>query len=321
MAVFTSVSDRQCHHFLSLHELPPFYRKAETRGGTQNTNYIVYCGTRTDEERYILTLFEQERRQDDFDFFIMAMRELCHAGLPLPMPIMPKNGKIPARLCDRHALLTTFLPGQPATRINRHHCRAMGAISARMHQVTPAIRLRRDNDFPPAQSAALFTQLVAQSAIDHDMQELIRPALDRIETGWPKNLAHGYIHADLFPDNVFFDNGHISGIIDPYYSCTDFFAYDLAVTMNAWCFDSDQSLNPERQHALLDAYTDKRPLTIAEKQALPLLGVGAALRFLLTRLRDRHNPPQGRHFSDKDPLEYARILAHHLAHMDDATEN
>jgi homoserine kinase type II len=149
--------------------------------------------------------------------------------------------------------------------------------------------------------------------VQRDLRELLAKELTHLEQVWPGDLPRGIIHADLFPDNVFFLGDKLSGLIDFYFACTDALAYDVAICLNAWCFESDHSYNVTKGRNLLAAYAAVRPLTGAERAALPLLARGAALRFLLTRLVDWFDVPPGALVRPKDPVEYVRKLRFHQA--------
>ena len=192
------------------------------------------------------------------------------------------------------------------------HCAAVGEALARLHLAGADFPTRRRNALSVDGWRPLY---VAAAAGADTVQPGLRDAIERqltlLEGSWPSGLPDGVIHADLFPDNVFFLGDQLSGLIDFYFACTDALAYDVAICLSAWCFEPDHSFNVTKARALLGAYGRERPLSEAEQDALPLLARGAALRFLLTRLVDFLNVPEGALVKPKDPLEYVRALRFH----------
>jgi homoserine kinase type II len=215
-------------------------------------------------------------------------------------------------LAGRPAALVTFLEGFWVRRPTPAHCAAVGRALAQMHMGAEGFALRRTNALGLAGWRPLY-ELIAVKAgeIAPGLDELIERELEALEAGWPKGLVEGVIHADLFPDNVFFLSERLSGLIDFYFACNDALAYDIAVCLNAWCFEKDLSFNLTKGRALLRGYEEIRLLSRPEREAMPMLARGAALRFLLTRAYDWLNTPRAALVSPKNPLEYVRRLRFH----------
>jgi homoserine kinase type II len=242
------------------------------------------------------------------------MEHLHARGLTCPQPVRNRKGKTLGELARRPAALVTFLDGMWVRRPSAAHCAAVGDALARLHLAGTDFKMRRANALSVAGWRGLYaaTGDLADS-VQRDLARAIATELDYCETRWRKDLPEGVIHADLFPDNVFFLGNQLSGLIDFYFACTDALAYDIAICLNAWCFEPDHSFNVTKGRALLQAYGKARRLTDTEYSALPLLARGAALRFLLTRLVDWLNVPPGALVRPKDPLEYWRKLRFHQA--------
>jgi len=248
----------------------------------------------------------------DLPYFIGLMEHLASRGVACPTPLRGLDGVALRLLCGRPAAMVTFLSGMWPRRIQPFHCAELGRALADLHRAGASFAETRTNDLSLAGWRRLFRACAARAAeIRPGLADEIDDELDRLEATWPQNLPRGVIHADLFPDNVFFRDREISGLIDFYFACTDFLAYDLAICLNAWCFEADGSLNVTKARVLIGGYRRARPLSMAELAALPLLARGSALRFLLTRLFDWLNQSAGALVQPKDPLEYLRKLRFH----------
>ncbi len=311
MAVYTEVSDEALRAFLAdypLGELLAFRGIAE---GVENSNYAL----KTTGGDFILTLYEKRVDPGELPYFLGLMQHLASQGLACPQPVPAQDGVALRELAGRPAAICTFLPGVWPRRVRPEHCAPLGEALARLHAAGAGFAGRRPNALGPAGWAPLLDKCrAAGDAVQPGLVAELDAALAGILAGWPApGLPVGQIHADLFPDNVFFlddaaGRPRLSGLIDFYFACTDLLAYDIAVCLNAWCFESDHSFNVTKAHALLAAYQALRPLTAAERAALPVLCRGAALRFLLTRLYDWTSTPAGALVTRKDPLEYLRKL-------------
>ena len=308
MAVYTEVSDKELSAFLTQYSVGGLVRKTPIAEGVENTNYRL----ETDGGAYILTLFEKRTKAEDLPFFMGLTAHLSGAGLPVAAPVERKDGALIGRLAGRPAVLIEFLPGRPVMEPQGEHCAALGARLADLHNAVAGFRMSRENTF----ALDGWRALAASCGADADrcapgLAALIADELDALGAAWPQDLPAGVVHTDLFPDNVLFHEERIAGIIDFYFSCTDFFAYDLAICVNAWCFDDNRMLIAENAGKLAAAYLEKRNVSEAERRAFPTLLRGAALRFLLTRLYDWLNQVDGAIVTVKDPLEFRDILLFH----------
>jgi homoserine kinase type II len=279
MAVYTDVSDDDLRAFAALYDIGEVLSCKGIAEGVENSNFLVT----TERGNFILTLYEKRVAPRDLPFFIALMEHLARHGVACPTPVPGRDGIALRELCGRPAAIVTFLAG-----------------------------MTRANDLAAAGWRSLFESCRTRAAeAQPGLAEELAAELVLLETAWPGDLPMGVIHADLFPDNVFFRDHELSGLIDFYFACTDFLAYDLAICLNAWCFEADGSFNVTKARLLLDGYRRERPLAPAELAALPVLARGSALRFLLTRLFDWLNPPAGALVRPKDPLEYLRKLRFH----------
>ena len=308
MAVYTEVSDEDLRAFLGQYDLGEVTAFKGIAEGVENSNYLLH----TTRGSFILTLYEKRVRRQDLPYFVGLMEHLAHHGVDCPVPIRGRDDGALRELCGRPAAIVTFLDGLWPRRARPEHCRLLGEAMARMHLAGASFEMRRGNDLSMPGWRPLFESCAARA---HEVRDGLAEALDRelgvLAEAWPQELPSGVIHADLFPDNVFFLGGKLSGIIDFYFACNDFFAYDLAICLNAWCFEPDNSFNVTKARLLLQAYRQVRPFSQSELEALPLLARGSALRFLLTRLHDWLHHPEGALVAPKDPLEYWKKLRFH----------
>ena len=310
MAVYTALADEEIREFLSAYDLPPLAQAEGIRAGVENTNYLL---TMQDGVRYILTLFEKRVNEADLPFFAGLMERLAQAGVPCPSPLHARDGTLIRRVKDRPALIVTFLEGKSISGIQNPHMSELGAYMARMHMAGQGYELKRAN----ALSLDGWRTLLAKVAPRADeiipgLASELQIEMQALEASWPKALPRGVIHADLFPDNVFYDGLHkLTGIIDFYFACEDFLAYDLAICLNAWCFEKLYDFNITKAQLMLRSYNEVRPLSEEELAALPVLARGAALRFLLTRAHDWLFRVEGALVTPKDPMEYVKKLRFH----------
>jgi len=308
MAVYTEVSDEELSTFIAsygLGELKSFKGIAE---GVENTNYIIHVSRGS----FILTLYEKRVARQDLPFFLGLMEHLAARGVSCPTPVRDVEGHNLNELAGRPAALVTFLEGFWVRRPTPAHCAAVGEALARLHLGGEGFALKRANALGLSGWRPLYERFSDKAAdIAPGLDDLIERELGTLEAQWPKGLVEGIIHADLFPDNVFFLADKLSGLIDFYFACNDALAYDIAVCLNAWCFETDLSFNITKGRAFLRGYETVRPLTAPERAAMPMLARGAALRFLLTRVYDWLNTPRDALVSPKNPLEYVRRLRFH----------
>jgi len=308
MAVYTDVPDDELRTFLADYALGEVISCKGIAEGVENSNFLL----RTERGSYILTLYERRVAPADLPFFLDLMDHLAGRGIACPTPIHAKDGAALRRLCGRPAAIVTFLDGMWPRRIRPFHCAALGRALAGLHQAGRDFPGRRVNALSVAGWRLLYEGCRARAGeVRAGLAEELAQEVEELARLWPVDLPQGVIHADLFPDNVFFRGDRLSGLIDFYFACTDSLAYDIAICLNAWCFEEDGSFNVTKARLMLANYRAERPLEPAEYEALPLLARGAALRFLLTRLYDLLNHPAGALVRPKDPLEYLAKLRFH----------
>jgi homoserine kinase type II len=310
MAVYTDVSAEELTAFLAGYAIGELLSYKGIAEGVENSNFLLHTTTGS----YILTLYEKRVAAADLPFFLALMEHLARRGITCPQPVKNRAGAVLGTVAGRPAAIVTFLEGMWIRRPSAPHCAAVGEALAQLHRAGADFPYRRAN----ALSVEGWRQLYAGTAgrgdsLQPGLNEAIERELALLERTWPRDLPQGVIHADLFPDNVFFLGSRLSGLIDFYFACTDTLAYDVAICLNAWCFEPDHAFNITKGRALLSSYQRVRPMQPAEWAALPLLARGAALRFLLTRLVDWLDVPAGALVRPKDPMEYFRKLRFHQA--------
>jgi homoserine kinase type II len=310
MAVYTDVGVEELAAFLAAYDLGDLLAYKGIAEGVENSNFLLH----TSRGYYILTLYEKRVAASDLPFFLGLMEHLAARGLTCPQPVKNRAGETLGRLAGRPAAIVTFLDGMWIRRPSATHCAGLGRALAELHLAGADFSMTRANALSVAGWRALYdTAKDRADGVQGGLAAAIAAELDLLARAWPGDLPPGVIHADLFPDNVFFLGDRLSGLIDFYFACTDTLAYDVAICLNAWCFEPDHAYNVTKGRALLQAYAAKRALSDAERAALPLLARGAATRFLLTRLVDWLNVPAGALVKPKDPLEYYRKLRFHQA--------
>jgi homoserine kinase type II len=308
MAVYTEVTDDALAGFLEAYDIGRVVAFRGIAEGVENSNYSL----RTTTGDFILTLYEKRVDPAELPWFLGLMEHLAAKSLPCPLPVRARDGRNLNPLAGRIAAITTFLPGIWPRRPTAAHCAPLGAALARLHVAGADFQAERVNALGPAGWRPLLERCGdSADGVEPGLGGALAASLDDILDQWPQSLPRGQIHADLFPDNVFFLDGAISGLIDFYFAATDFFAYDIAVCLNAWCFEADLTFNITKSQALLRGYQSVRPLGAEEGAALPVLSAGAAMRFLLTRLYDWINTPDGALVTRKDPMPYYRRLRFH----------
>ena len=305
MAVYTDVAAEELAEFLKGYDIGELLSYKGIAEGVENSNFLMH----TSKGAYILTLYEKRVAEGDLPYFLSLMAHLAKHGVSCPQPAKNRNGAVYSTLAGRPAAIINFLEGMWPRRPNAAHCAGVGEALARMHLAGRDFPLFRANPLSVSGWHQLFDRAADRADnVQAGLRDFIARELEHLEARWPSDLPVGVIHADLFPDNVFFLGDKLSGLIDFPFSCNDILAYDVAICLNAWCFEPDHSFNVTKARALLNAYGRTRPLSEAEQKALPLLARGAALRFLLTRLVDFLNVPEGALVKPKDPAEYVRKL-------------
>ncbi len=308
MAVYTEVSDDELERFIAGYGLGKLLSFKGIAEGVENTNYVV----QTTGGKFILTLYEKRVDVADLPFFLGLMEHLSARGVTCPLPVRDRNGHVLNELAGRRAALITFLEGVWPKHPKITHCLELGKALARMHIASEGFQLRRANALGLMGWRPLFDRFSSRTEeICAGLRGVIDAELGFLEKVWPKDLPQGVIHADLFPDNVFFTDDKLSGIIDFYFACNDALAYDIAVCINAWCFDANSAFEPANSAAFLQGYDSIRALSEREREAMPILARGAAMRFLLTRSFDWLNTPKDALVARKDPADYIRRLKFH----------
>jgi homoserine kinase type II len=308
MAVYTDVNEEQLRHFLGDYGIGEVLSYKGIAEGSENSNFLLH----TTSGSYILTLYEKRVDLDDLPFFLCLMQHLARKGLTCPLPVERSDGALIGELAGRPAAIITFLEGMWMRHPTVAQCGEVGRELAALHLAGADFPMRRANALAIDGWRTLWDGSRARAdEVLAGLTDEVEAEFDALQVAWPKALPSGIIHADLFPDNVFFLGDRLSGLIDFYFACEDMYAYDLAVCLNAWCFEPDLSFNPAKAAALTAGYQAVRTLTPAEQDALPLLARGSALRFMLTRLYDWLTIPDGTLVQKRDPLEYVARLRFH----------
>ncbi|OUR77728.1 homoserine kinase [Alphaproteobacteria bacterium 46_93_T64] len=307
MAVYTEISDDDLDALLREYDIGEALSCKGIAEGVENSNFLL----QTQTGFYILTLYEKRVNKDDLPFFLGLMEHLAEKGFVSPRPIVTKKGETLTTVAERPSAIIEFLKGRSIRRITPDHCAMLGDSLANLHVAAADFEISRPNTLSMNSWRPLLNDCLASrhdnSIKDAEVVE-IENELTFLEENWPSDLPQGVIHADLFPDNIFFLNDQVSGVIDYYFACNDFLVYDLAICLNAWCFESDASFNITKARKLLNAYRRVRSVSNEELEALPLLCRGAALRFYLTRLYDWLNQVEGALVKPKNPAEYLKKI-------------
>ena len=305
MAVYTDVSEGDLEAFLGEYAIGDLLSYKGIAEGSENSNFLLH----TSGGAYILTLYEKRVEAADLPFFLGLMQHLAGRGINCPLPVMRRDGQLIGRLAGRPAAIITFLEGVWMRRPNANHCREVGRALAGLHLAGRDFPLTRPNALSvPGWRKLWESSRERADEVEPGLAKEVDADFAEIDRNWPSDLPSGVIHADLFPDNVFFIGEELSGLIDFYFACNDLYAYALATCLNAWCLEKDHAFNLTKGTALLAGYQSVRPLQPAEKAALPLLARGSALRFMLTRLYDWLTIPDGALVQKRDPHEYIRRL-------------
>ena len=309
MAVYTKVTLEDANEFLDkYYDLGNLVSITEITQGVENTNYII----ETNNCKYILTLFEQRVSSSDIPFFIDLLVHLDKRDIVCPKPIIMKSKRYTENLNGRHAAIFSFLYGKSTINIKNEHCSLVGQTLADIHQKTVNLDIYRDNNLSFNHWSNLYKSIKYPiKDLQNNLDKEIVKELNFLTSNWPQNLPLGIIHGDLFPDNIFFDASSLSGVIDFYFACNEFYAFDIAICINAWCFEKDNSFNITKAKHLLEGYKKFRDLSMDELYYLPILCRGSALRFLLTRIIDWQRDDKRALVIPKDPLEYFNKLRFH----------
>jgi len=308
VAVYTDITDAELEALLADYDLGRPLSLKGVAEGIENSNFIL----ETEAGRYLLTIYERRVQEADLPYFLGLMQWLAGQGFPCPTPVARRDGATLTPVRRKPACIISFLNGLSVQRPAAAHCAELGAGLARLHQAGSGFPMQRPNDLSLASWAPMFERgrHIART-LDRALEGRIAEDLAALHAGWPGDLPSGAIHADLFPDNAFFNRGKFCGAIDFYFACNDAYAYDLAVCLNAWCFDAEHRFQPDHGRALIAGYEWERPLSPTERDALPILARGAAMRFFLTRLIDWERGAAGALVTPKNPMDYAARLDFH----------
>ena len=308
MAVFTKLNKEEISDFLKTYSIGTFISFEGIVEGIENTNYKVT----TSNDNYILTIFEKRVNIEELPFFMNLQRNLVSHGFDCPLPIENNNGSTINNLKNKSAVIMSFLEGKQIQSILPHHCKEVGSMVARFTNITKSSKLIRKNSMNINMWESIFMKCKKNGNNIYDPYlETIDKELIFLKKNWPKDLPEAIIHADLFQDNIFFKKDKISGVIDFYFSCKDFIAYEIALTINAWCFDSENGFQHKNYVSFMEGLNEHTALNDEEIDALHILSRGAALRILVTRLHDKIFHPEEALVIPKDPKEYLDILKWH----------
>ena len=308
MAVYTKLEHLEVKLFLEQYNISNFKDYKGITEGVENTNYLI----KSSEQDYILTIYEKRVDEKDLPFFIKLLSDLSDNNFPCPKPIANKNNEKINKIKNKNAALVTFLNGKSKNKITSEDCFEVGKIAAQLHKITKKFNINRKNNLSIENWQNIFEKTIKQKIdLDESIIKKTRNYLNFLKDKWPKNLPQGIIHADLFPDNIFFIDNKVSGIIDFYFACNDFFAYEIAICINSICFDNNSTFNMAKAKNLINGYSSIRTLTEDEKKYLPILSMGAAMRFFLTRLYDFYHTDNKADVKIKDPFEYFKKIEFH----------
>ena len=311
MAVYTKLSESKLKEFFSKYNLGKLLNYSEIKEGIENTNYFI----QTEKGKFILTLYEKRVEEKDLPFFISLMRNLYDKNFPSPEPIINNNGNYISDISGKKAAVVSFIDGNAKTKLTPNDCYEVGINTAKLHLITKNLSGKRENKLSINSWRGIYNKVKKDcSKIHPNLIAIVEKNLDEIEKNWPKDIPSGIIYADLFPDNIFFKNEKISGIIDFYFSCNDYYAFEIAICINALFFEGKNenlSFNVTKAKKFIDGYSSIRRLSDEEKNSLKILCQGAAIRFLLTRVFDYLNLTEGAIVKIKDPLEYLKRLEFH----------
>ena len=311
MAVYTKLSENNLKDFFSKYNLGKLLKFQGIQEGIENSNYFV----KTDSGKFILTVYEKRVEEKDLPFFMGLMKNIFNENFPSPEPIINKNGNYITEIFGKKAAVVSFLEGTSKKNLTPGNCHEVGIYTAKLHMITKNLNIKRTNRLSVNSWRLIYRKIQRDcSKIYPDLTKIIERHLEIIENKWPKNIPRGIIHADLFPDNIFFKGNKLTGIIDFYFSCYDFYALEIAICLNALCFEGKNenlSFNVTKAKKFIDGYSSIRKLAEEEKESLKILCHGAAMRFLLTRVFDYLNLTEDALVKIKDPVEYLKRLEFH----------
>ena len=310
MAVYTKINKKDLLYINKKFNDERFLSFKGIKQGIENTNYLL----KSKNKKFILTIFEKRVSKKEIPFFMELMDKLYTSKLNCPKPLKNKNGKYLINLKNKSACIVSFLQGKDKKNLNTKNCYDVGRVIAQMHLHTQKIKLFRKNSMGVKNLNPLLKSIKFKSKKFTNIDKFLKINFDNIKKKWPKKLPGGIIHGDLFIDNIFFKNNKLSGIIDFYFAANDYFMYEIAICINALCFDKINSkfkINKNKIKNLIKGYESIRNISLKEKKSLNILCRGAAMRYFLTRLYDYTNTPKTAIIKIKDPREYyQKIIIH-----------
>ena len=310
MAVYTKIISKDIHLINSKFNIDEIKSFQGIKKGIENTNYLL----KTKKEKFILTIFEKRVSNKEIPFFMKLMDNLNQSKISCPKPLKDKNGNYLIKLKNKTACVVTFLKGKDKQTLNLNNCYQVGKIISQMHSITKKLKFSRKNSMGIKKLNPLLKSIKFKSKKNSNLEKFLMQNLSNIKKNWPAKLPYGIIHGDLFVDNIFFNKDKLSGVIDFYFAANDFFMYEIAICINALCFDKKNNkfkINKQKVKNLIKGYESVRKITIKEKKSLNILCRGAAIRYLLTRLYDYSNTPKTALIQIKDPNEYYQKLITH----------
>ena len=310
MAVYTKINKKDLSYINKRYEDKKFLNFKGIKQGIENTNYLL----KSKNKKYILTIFEKRVSEKEIPFFMKLMDQLNNSNLNCPRPLKDIDGKYLFKLKKKTACIVSFLKGKDKKNLNIKNCYEIGKMIAQMHSSTKKIKLFRRNSMSVTKLNPLLNSIKFKSKRFTNLEKFLKTNLKNIKKNWPKKLPSGIIHGDLFIDNIFFKNNKLSGIIDFYFAANDYFMYEIAICINALCFNKFKNrfvLNKRKVNNLIKGYQNIKKISLKEKKSLNILCRGAAMRYLLTRLYDYTNTPKTALIKIKDPREYYQKLVIH----------
>ena len=310
MAVYTKISQKEINTINKNFNIEKIISFKGIKQGIENTNYLL----RSKKKKYILTIFEKRVLPKEIPFFMKLMDNLNNSRINCPKPLKTKKNKYLIKLKDKTACIVSFLEGKDKKILKTNDCYAIGKTIARMHVITKKIKFKRKNSMGVRNLNPLLESIKFKSKKFSNLKKFLKNNLKDINKNWPKKLPKGIIHGDLFIDNIFFKKKKLSGIIDFYFAANDYFMYEIAICINALCFDQKKGkfkMNSNKIKNLFKGYESVKKISLKEKKSINTLCRGAALRYLLTRLYDYSNTPKTALIKIKDPNEYYQKLLSH----------
>ena len=310
MAVYTKINKKEISYINNKFEIDRIIKFKGIKQGIENTNYLL----KSKNKKFILTIFEKRVSQKEIPFFMELMYQLNKSKINCPKPLKNKNGKYLIKIKNKTACIGSFLNGKDKKSVNLKNCYDVGKLIAEMHLSTKKINLFRKNSMGIKNLDSLLNSIKFKSKKFTNIEKFLKSNFIDIKKKWPNKLPYGIIHGDLFIDNIFFKNNNLSGVIDFYFAANDFYMYEIAICINALCFDKTNSkfkINKNKIKSLIRGYESIKKISIKEKNSLNILCRGAAIRYFLTRLYDYTNTPKTAFIKIKDPREYYQKLVIH----------